>query len=278
MDYHDRHKRLLRLLAEHGAATIPQLSGWLGVSPATVRRDVRLLDLTQQVKRVHGGARRMEGASHAPLNRVSFDGSMDSNAGRKRAIARHAVSLCGDGDTIVIGGGTTTFRMAEFMAARQMRVLTNSFEVARRLLATSDNDVILSGGTIYRNQGIVLSPFETETVQFCYANRLFLGAHSLSSFGVMEADPLLIQASGRLIHQAQELVVLADSSKFANKGSLFLCSLDKIARVITDTGAPDAGVQMLERAGVKVTLVEPEPPSMPAAPRATTVTPNQINY
>jgi DeoR family ulaG and ulaABCDEF operon transcriptional repressor len=203
---------------------------------------------------------------------------MDSYAGRKRAIARQAVALCGDGDTILIGGGTTTYRMAEFMAGRQMRVLTNSFEVARQLLATSDNDVILSGGTIHRGQGVILSPFETETVQFCYANRLFLGTHSLSPFGLMESDPLLIQASGRLIHQAQELVVLADSSKFANKGSLFLCSLDKIGRVITDTGAPDAGVQVLERAGVKVTLVEPERPSLPEAPRATVVTPYQINY
>jgi DeoR family ulaG and ulaABCDEF operon transcriptional repressor len=53
--------------------------------------------------------------------------------------------------------------------------------------------------------------------------------------------------------------VLADSSKFANKGGMFLCTLEKIACLITDTDAPDAGVQMLERAGVKVLTVTPDP-------------------
>jgi DeoR family ulaG and ulaABCDEF operon transcriptional repressor len=258
MDQRYRHKHLLRLLAEHGAAPIPQLAAWLGVSAATVRRDIRLLDTAGQLRRTHGGARRVESAPVQPLKRSTFEDGARSRAGCKRAIARRAAALCADGDTVLIGGGTTTFHMAPFLGERRMRVLTNSFAIARDLLATSDNEVILSGGKVYPAQGIILSPFDTEALQYCYADRLFMGAHCLSALGVMEADALLIQAGRRLIHQARQVVVLADASKFGNKGGMFLCALEQIARVITDTRAPDAGVQMLERAGIRVDLVEPD--------------------
>jgi DeoR family ulaG and ulaABCDEF operon transcriptional repressor len=149
--------------------------------------------------------------------------------------------------------------MTEFLADRRMRILTNSFEVARRLLNTSENEVILSGGRIYAGQSIILSPFDSEAIQYCYADKLFMGIHGLSALGLMEADPLLIQASRRLIGQAPEVIVLADSSKFHNRGGMFLCGLERVSCVVTDSEAPDTAVQALERAGVSVKLVVPRP-------------------
>ena len=85
-----------------------------------------------------------------------------------------------------------------------------------------------------------------------------MGVYGLSMLGLMEADPMLIQAEKRLISQAEELIVLADSSKFARKAGLILCGLNRVSCVITDTGASDAAVQMLEQSGVKVLAVAPE--------------------
>lgn len=259
MDHQDRHKRMLRLLTERGSATVPQLVDWLGVSVATIRRDLRLLDAAQSLRRTRGGARLAESKGTPRLRSMSFHENMHIHLDRKRAIARRAVDMCADGDTVLIGGGTTTFQMVDFMANRRIRVMTNSFELARYSLVVSDNEVILAGGKIYPEQGVILSPFEGEDMRYCYAHHLFMGVHCLSLLGMMEADPLLIQAGHRLIPQAQQVTVLADSSKFANRGGLFLCALGKIACVITDTGAPDSGVQMLERAGVRVVLVAPDP-------------------
>ena len=261
MDHQERHRRVLRLLAECGSATVPELVDWLGVSVATVRRDLRLLEAAQHVRRTRGGALRLESSGKPRLRSMSFHANLHLNLERKRAIARRAVAMCGEGDTVLIGGGTTTFQMVEFMAGRRIRIMTNSFELARQSLATTDNEVILAGGKIYPEQGVVLSPFDGEDMRYCYANHLFIGVHCLSALGLMEADPLLIQAGHRLMPQAQRVTVLADSSKFASRGGMFLCGLDKIACVITDTDAPDSGVQMLERAGVEVLLVEPEPAS-----------------
>jgi DeoR family ulaG and ulaABCDEF operon transcriptional repressor len=87
---------------------------------------------------------------------------------------------------------------------------------------------------------------------------MFMSVYGLSLLGLMEADPLLIQAEKRLISQAEELIVLADSSKFAKKAGLILCGLNRVSCVITDTHATDSAVQLLEQSGVRVVTVAPE--------------------
>jgi DeoR family ulaG and ulaABCDEF operon transcriptional repressor len=258
MNNQDRHKRLLRLLAQHGAATVADLAQWLGVSPSTIRRDLRMLDLAGQIERTHGGGQRVDARRAATLKGGGFLDSVQRHPERKRAIARHAASMCADGETILIGGGTTVCGMTDFLEDRCMRILTNSFEVARVLLGTSDNEVILSGGKIYADEKLILSPFDSEAIQYCYADKLFMGAHGLSALGVMEADPLLVQAGRRLINQAQQIIVLADSSKFANKGGMFLCGLERVSCVVTDSGIPDHAVRMLKQAGIQVEVVAPD--------------------
>lgn len=259
MNNQDRRKRLLRLLAQHGAATVADLAQWLGTSASTIRRDLRMLDLSGQIERMHGGGRHVDVCRATALKGGSFVDGVRRHPQRKRAIARHAASMCADGDTILIGGGTTVCGMTDFLVDRCMRILTNSFEVARVLLGTSDNEVILSGGTIHADEKLILSPFDSEAIQYCYADKLFMGAHGLSALGVLEADPLLVQAGRRLINQAQQIIVLADSSKFANKGGMFLCGLERVSCVVTDSDVPASAVRMLEQAGIEVKVVAPDP-------------------
>ena len=83
-----------------------------------------------------------------------------------------------------------------------------------------------------------------------------MGAHSIGRLGLMESDPLVIQSEQKLMGQADELVVLADASKFNRRSSLLICSLDRIDVLITDSRIDDASVNMLESAGVKVIVAE----------------------
>ncbi len=258
MTNHKRHKWLLKLLDEHGQATTEELMTWLSASAATVRRDLAWLAARQQLVRVRGGAQRLQRASGGLLRSQTFLNNICRQALQKRAIARHAVSLCTAGETVIINGGTTTFMMAEFLADQQLRILTNSFLLAERLLNTSNNQIILPGGSVYREQNVIISPFENDVAQHHYAAKMFMGVHGLSALGLMEADPLLVQAERRLIGQAEELIVLVDSSKFERRTGLVLCGMERVACVITDTGAPDAAVQWLEHQGVRVVTVAPD--------------------
>lgn len=255
-----RHKRLLKLLDEHGHASTEELMNWLPASAATVRRDLAWLATRQQLVRVRGGAQRLRSGEpgREGLRSQAFQEALARQVAQKRAIARHAASLCAPSDTVIINGGSTTFMMADFLPTSGLRILTNSFLMAERLLNAGDNQIILPGGSIYREQNVILSPFENDVAQHHYASKMFMGVHGMSALGLMEADPLLVQAERRLIAQAEQLIVLADSSKFERRAGLVLCGMERVARLITDSGAPDAAVQWLERQGVRVTCVEPD--------------------
>jgi DeoR family ulaG and ulaABCDEF operon transcriptional repressor len=253
---HKRRKRLLKLLAEHRTATVQQFVEWLNASPATVRRDIGWLAARNLLTRTRGGAENLPpDRPQLAHSGETFEDNIRCYVARKRAIARQAVSMCVEGETVIINGGTTTFMMTEFLADKRLKILTNSFPMAARLLASSENEITLPGGTIYRERNVILSPFDNDITQHHYASKMFTSVYGLSLLGLIEADPLLVQAEKRLINQAEELVVLADSSKFAHKAGLILCGLDRVSCVITDTGASDKAVQTLEHYGVKVITV-----------------------
>lgn len=259
MRNHKRHQRLLKLLEEHGQASVEELMAGLNASAATVRRDLAWLGARQQIRRLRGGAQRLApAAGSSALRSPAFEQALGRMQAEKRAIARRAAALCGADETVIINGGSSTYAMAEFLPTSGLRVLTNSLALAERLLAEGSNEVILPGGSVYRAQNIIVSPFEQDVTQHHWAARLFTSVHGLSPAGPTETDPLLLQAERRFLQQAEQLVVLADSSKFERRSGLLLCPLAQVGCVITDSGAPDAAVQWLERAGVQVLVVAPE--------------------
>jgi DeoR family ulaG and ulaABCDEF operon transcriptional repressor len=253
---HKRRKELLKMVIERDKLTIKQLAGLLDASPATVRRDIDWLAERSLLVKMKGGAQNPPLKIQHALSSETFQSALQCHAPSKRAIARHAASMCADGETIIINGGTTTFMMADFLADKRMTILTNSFLMAQRLQASSDNEIFIPGGRVYREQNVILSPFDNDITQNHYASKMFMSVKGLSLLGLMESDPLLIQAEQRLIGQAEELIVLADSSKFTRKADLILCGLERVSCVITDTNVSEAAVNTLEQHGVKVITVQ----------------------
>lgn len=249
----ERHTIILSAVEERPVVTVVELCKLTGASEATIRRDIATLDHDKQLRRVRGGAEAISPPQFVGLAGRPFSVNETIRIEEKLAIAAAAVDLCEDGDAIIINGGTTTFSMVHPLASRRMQVFTNSFPIAEHLLKHSKNTVMLSGGTIYREQNIILSPFENDVTRNFCAKRMFMGAKGLGPLGLMEADPLLIQAEQKLIGQADELIVLADSTKFEQRSSLVLCPLNRITTVITDDQISDKAAAMLEAA--EVTLI-----------------------
>jgi len=212
--------------------------------------------MQKKLRRVRGGAEAISPPQFVGLAGRPFSVNQTLHAAEKQAIARAAVDLCQDGEPIIINGGTTTFQMVHPLASRRMQIFTNSFPIAEHLLKHSKNTIMLSGGAIYREQNIILSPFDNDVTRNFYARRMFMGAQGLGPLGLMEADPLLIQAEQKLIGQADELVVLVDSSKFENRSSLVLCPLDRIDVVITDDGISERAAAMLDAAGIRLIVAQ----------------------
>lgn len=252
----ERQRIILSAVQEKQLATVAELVALTDASEATIRRDIATLHMTKKLTRVRGGVEAKTPPSHGPLLGRPFSVNQTMNIVQKRAIAREAVALCKDGDDVIINGGTTTYQMVHVLTNLRMQIFTNSFPIAEHLLHHSKNRLTLPGGTLYREQNIILSPFENDvTANFC-ASRMFMGAHSVGRLGLMESDPLVIQSEQKLMNQADELIVLADASKFKRRSSLLICSLNRIDTLITDERIDKTSISMLEDAGIKIIIAE----------------------
>nr|WP_157332031.1 DeoR/GlpR family DNA-binding transcription regulator [Bradyrhizobium cajani] len=262
-DVHERERWqvIKALLRARPLVRIADACRATGVSEATIRRDFARLAEQGVAIRVHGGLEALPETANASgdvlsLATRSFDISQTLNIDAKRAIAKAAVALCADGETVIINGGTTTYQMGEYLRERRLKVLTNSYLLADALIHTSKCRVALPGGEVYREQGMIVSPFEEDAIQHYSATRMFMSAISIGPLGVIEGDPLLARAESKLLKRADKLIVLADSSKFVSRGSLVVCPLARIDTLITDADAPSDALDMLRAHGVRIVTVD----------------------
>lgn len=258
MHERERWQLILEAVRTKPVVTVRELVDAIQVSPATLRRDLAKLDELGRIRRVHGGVEAIDKLVRPHLSTRTFDVSQTENADRKRAVARAAADLCEDGESIIINGGTTTFQMVDFLRHRRLQILTNSFPIASALVASSDNQIVLPGGEVYRDQGIILSPFDQDAIQHYSASKMFMSCHSISSHGIIEGDPLIARAEVKLLSRAERLIVIADSSKFNNRGSMAVCPLSRVHTLITDDAAPSSARDVLHQAGVNVVIVSAE--------------------
>ena len=256
MHERERHKLILSAVQERPVATIAELVELTATSEATIRRDISSLHVQGRLRRVRGGAEALHPPEFLGIAGRPFRVSEAVNVEKKRAIAEAAVALCADGESIIMNAGTTTFQMVHFLTTLRLQVMTNSFQIAEHLIRHTRNNVMVPGGLIYREQAAILSPFDDAVTKNFFAHRMFMGAQGVGRLGVMERDPLMVQGERKLIDQAEQLVVLVDSSKFLQRSSLIVCPLERVHTIITDDGVTDDVAGMLEGAGVKLIVAQ----------------------
>ena len=248
----ERVRIISKLVQERSVVSVLDLVEILGASEATVRRDINGMAEAGVLRRIRGGVEALTPRHESHLVGTPFQLNQEIGVAQKRAIAQAAVAeFITDGSSVIINGGTTTFAMVEFLVDRQIDILTNSVPILSALLATSRNRVSLPGGTVYREQSIVLSPYENDSIEHFWGQQLFTGCFGLNRFGLMEADPLIVQAETKLLKRAEQLVVLADSRKLRQRSSMIVAGIERISTLITDQGATEEELEPLRRANIR---------------------------
>lgn len=257
----EREKAILRFLEQgDGFVAFRELEERLDASPATLRRDLNRLADEGYVDRVRGGAKLKGHDAHGrPIGNehlagAPFDENVRRMAAEKRLIGRAAAGLCRDGTSIMIDGGSTTLQMCRHLAGRDLQVFTNSLHIVRVLLPQSDIRILLPGGSVFREQDIILSAVGDDTMPRFHAPQFFMGAASIGSQGVMNSDILVVAAERRLIDRADQLIVLVDHTKFHAPSGNVVCGLEEVDVVVTDVGVDQRDVDKLETAGVRVVI------------------------
>lgn len=259
----EREHYILELLSERGFISFLELEKSMDASSATLRRDLRRLAGLGRLIRMRGGAQLpfpniSPGAQKAGtgLLGVPFHENVARNAVSKAAIGREATKLCERGEAIMIDGGSTTLQMCPHLEGLNLQVLTNSLHIVSALLPQPGTRILVPAGSVFRDQNIILTAAGDENMPRFHAPKLFMGAASLGMQGVMQADILLVAAERRLIERADQIIVLADSSKFAGPSGNVVCELSEINIIVTDAGISDHHASVIERSGVKLIIAQ----------------------
>ena len=130
--------------------------------------------------------------------------------------------------------------MSEYLRGARLKILTNSYPLAEFLIHETENRVALPGGEVYRDQKTDRRAVRRRRDPALHGRIMFMSAISIGPLGLIEGDPLIARAVAKLLKRAERLVVLADSSKFAKRGSLVVCPLARMHTLITDQGAAGA--------------------------------------
>ncbi|UPW18814.1 DeoR/GlpR family DNA-binding transcription regulator [Agarivorans sp. TSD2052] len=250
----ERHRKILLELESSSVATIAQLVSLIGCSEATIRRDVLELSSVGKLKRIRGGVEVIQTSHSHSLVSSPFLLNQSIHTAEKQAIAKRAAEMCEDGESIIIGGGSTAFYMAQYFENKVLNVMTNSFVVAEYLHHNSRCNVTLPSGKLYKEQNLVLSSYPEDGVSNFFAAKVFFGAQGVSPLGALETDSLIIQGTTRLLRQATSKILLADSSKFEQFSNMIICPLADIDYCISDQQLKSSNKQMLSASDV--TLIQ----------------------
>jgi DeoR family ulaG and ulaABCDEF operon transcriptional repressor len=252
----EREAAILELMAGSGFVSFRELERKLDASPATIRRDLERLAGEGRVVRVHGGAKLPGETPASSLTGVPFHQNINLNRGAKEAIGRAAADLCQPGEGVIIDGGSTTLQMCPHLDGLGLQVLTNSLHIVSALLPQGGTRITVPGGSVFREQNIILAAAGDDLMPRFHAPKLFMGAAAVGAQGVMQADIVLVAAERRFIERAEKVILLVDSSKFAGPSGHVVCGLDEVDTIVTDDGLSESHRALLRKAGVKLIVAE----------------------
>ena len=250
MQANERRDAILHVIRSQGPATVAEFVERLGISEATVRRDLLKLDDRGLLKRVHGGARPVEARDDVYADLV------DQQAIPKEAIACAAAERIQDGQSVLLDIGTTVARVAKHLHARPVTVITRNLAVYSELADDAQIDLILLGGTVRPQHRSLVGFMTEENVRQVRADVLILGTSGLRKSGhSVDTVHGEVPIKRAMIAAADEVVLLADSSKVPGTGTATVCGPDALHRLITDV-TPDAEtITSLRDHGVEIIVV-----------------------
>ena len=260
MNRQQRLASLLDLVLERSSLTIDELIEELGVSPATVRRDVDYLASQKLITRTRGGVMRNPTSGEAPMRFRTV-----RNNTQKVGIARKAAELVHPGAVIALNGGTTTTAIgAELISRvtkdfsfshRPLTVVTNAVNIANDLIVHPQVRVVLTGGVARARSYELVGPLAALIFSHINVDVVFLGAVGITpSGGVFTDNESEAEVNRALVKVSDRVYVVIDSSKIGTAAFARICGSDSIYGLITDENIDADMREAFEELGVKVII------------------------
>ncbi len=249
----ERQEKIKEILHNKKSVSVPELSGQLDVSESTIRRDLHILEQNRLIYRTHGGA--------INIDSVRFEPSLSEKEiqfrDEKLRVAKQAVQMIQEGDTIALDGGTTTLEIARnLLNMANLTVVTNSVKIIAELANLPDVNVVVTGGNLRRMNMTLVGPISNQTLENLHIDKLFTGTIGLTyEEGLTTTDVIEAETKRAMIKKAKEVIVVADYSKIGKLAFANVAPIDSIDKLITNTGVSKRLVKKLQKKGIGVITV-----------------------
>ena len=244
-----RQEKVARILRRQRIVHVEEFSAKLGVSPATVRRDLAEMEEMGLLTRVHGGAVSAERRLAEPV----FDDKEGLAASQKQAIAEAAAQFVKPNDSVFLDGGSTVLALARLLTAMTgITVVTNSLRVAGTFSGAGPR-MILVGGEFRRLSQTFVGTLTEPIIQRLHVDTAFIGTIGLSpDNGMTTTDPREAHTKELVMAHARQVILLADSSKMGKLSFVEFGSLSAVNVLITDSSIAKEDARAFQRKGVRL--------------------------
>lgn len=246
----ERRSRLLEIVRQKRFASLSELVDQLEVSESTVRRDLELLEELGTARRIHGGVLYTGESPRMP----HFEIQTDRQSDRKKAIARQTARLISDGEALLLDGGSTTYEVARQLVGRPLHIVTTSLPVANLFAADPNSDLVFIGGNICPRSGVARGPYADAMLERVRVRKTIMSVAAVNAEGFFNNDLLLVGTEQAMMRAADEVIVVADSTKFGRSSLAHVCRLSEVDRVVVDSGLDEHWREVLTKAGVEVVV------------------------
>lgn len=250
MSRDERLRTIIELVeAAEQPRTIDELADEIGVSAATIRRDIAVLAQQNVVSRAWGRVGRLGSLVEQPIGKRQL-----LFRAEKKRIAAAAAKLIPDGASIGLTGGTTTLAVARAIAGRErLTVVTNSLSVGVELAPRANIRLVMSGG-VARTASFELSgPVALGSIDAYNLDLAVIGVDGIDVHaGCTTYDEAEAAVNALMVTRATRTVVVADATKIGKVGFAQICTPGEVDLMITDSRVSAEDVRTFTAAGIDV--------------------------
>lgn len=254
----ERQALILKRLKFDAEVTVTELCKLCDTSEMTIRRDLAEMDRAGLVRRVHGGAILPDGRSYEPP--YSLRAAQDLLI--KRSLAMRALDFIHDGDSIALDVGTTILELASLLGERRgLTVVTASLPVAQKIIEVGmrgpAHRLIITGGETRPGELSMIGDLAQRTYKELHVDKAFVGIGGVSlADGLTEYNVEDAMVKRELLHSANQVYLLADSSKFGRTTFTTVGQIEQVGTFITDSGISTDMVDGLTARGRTIHTIE----------------------
>lgn len=245
-----RFLKLQQMFSTEEFVEVEALCRRLGVSESTVRRDLTDMEKRGLLRRVHGGAISLQMRDET----LDFGRRSSMQHEEKERIGRAAAELIHDGETVILGGGSTAVEVARNLATRSFQVVTNSIPIAQVFWDCKSVEVTLTGGYLYPRLGAQLGPICEQMLSSVAADTLVMGIGAISQAGLSDSNTLIVGSVKKMIEVSRRVIIVADHSKFGRGSMVHLASFEEVDTLVTNRGLDTSYLELLRAHSVQVIL------------------------